>query len=136
MSKRVDRFFKLAYKATLSTPKSCRFAVGAVIVMGSRVVSKGFNEPRTHPASPSPSEGRSPRRHIHAEVKAVCCLNEAQKAQLHRCTIYVTRRRAIGNGMGMSKPCPYCEKFLLEHGITNVWYTDNDGNPRYMKLKK
>lgn len=134
MCGRVERLLKVAHKATLSTPDTCKFAVGAVIAMGSRVVSTGFNKQKTHPASPDRSEDGSHRMNIHAEVDAICSLSREQKAKLNRCTIYVTRRRVQGNGMGMSKPCPNCMKYLMQHGVKDVWYTNREGEPRYIRL--
>lgn len=134
MNRRVDRFLKMARKASLSTPETCKFAVGAVVAMGSRVVSTGYNYRKTHPASPAHRTHYGCKGNIHAEVNAICKLSRCQKNNLDRCTVYVTRRKVAGNGMAMSKPCSYCMSFLIKHGIKDIWYTDRNGKPTRIKL--
>lgn len=136
MCNRIERLLKLAYKASLSTPSCCRFSVGAVLTRGSRVLSTGYNKPRTHPASPDCLISGKIRTQTHAEVDAISSLKEIQKRNLEDCTLYVIRRKVQGNGMGMAKPCPNCMKFLIRHGIRDVWYTDHNGKPCHLWINK
>ena len=90
---------------------------GAIIVKGKKLVSQGINRSRTHPKSIHPYSA------IHAEFDAIC----KARSKIKGAKMYVTRLLADGT-KGMSKPCPHCQKLIEESGISEVIYTDSNGD--------
>ena len=89
---------------------------GAIIVKGRKLISQGINRAKTHPKSIHPYSA------VHAEFDAIC----KAKGELDGATLYVTRLLADGT-VGMSKPCPHCQRAIEESGIREVVYTDAAG---------
>lgn len=142
---RVDRFFRIAYLASQKVPKSCKYKHGAVLANGSRLISIGYNEPKSNPIIPDLLCNGSRKRHMHAEIKAVCSISANYTRALCRVkpfymdrinlkgyTLYVIRR--TNNGYAYSKPCNFCVGFLSSVGLKNIWYTDDNGRARHMEL--
>ncbi len=91
--------------------------VGAVVVQGNRLVSRGHNKPqKTHPKSSNPF------RTIHAELAAIINLSPEQ---LEGATIYVFRWTE-GWNPGLAKPCPYCAQMLRDLGVETVVFSTGD----------
>ena len=66
--------------------------------------------------------------HLHAEMDLIRqCPRGAIKE------IHVVRFFKNGEAT-MSKPCKFCQKFLREHGITKVHYTNWEGEWEVMRL--
>jgi deoxycytidylate deaminase len=109
------KFFDLAKKVSkLSNHKYHK--LGAVIVRGSRIVSVGTNNLKTHPRSPHPHFS------LHCEMAAILLA----KQDLSDCEIYIYRETK--NGIpALSKPCIYCAPFIFNAGIKTVHYTITGG---------
>jgi cytidine deaminase len=127
---RPERFIRRAYQ--VSTDANCTFLVGAVVATGSRVISTGCCTSKTHPKNPK-IKTNTLRKHLCAEIVAVIrAINIIPREKIKKCTVYVTRRRRNGS-IGMAKPCIYCQTFLKEVGIRNIYYTNNLGEIEYLK---
>ena len=104
-----------------------RARVGAVIVMGSRVLSVGCNHiGYSHflPNRPYPES-------MHAEMQAIVeLLKKRRQDELIGATIYVSR---IGrNGMvRLARPCRHCDILIRAVGINKVVFTTNEGVGEY-----
>lgn len=92
------------------------YKMGAVIARRSKVVGVGSNHYKTHPRSNHPYQA------IHAELQAILNAQE----DVRGCDIYIYRKLKTG-ALGLAKPCPWCEKLLLQSGISRVFYTSPDG---------
>jgi hypothetical protein len=66
--------------------------------------------------------------HLHAEMDLIRRFKPGEISE-----VTVTRFSKRGN-LTMSKPCLYCQKFLREHGVRKVYYTDWNGKWNTMKL--
>ena len=66
--------------------------------------------------------------HLHAEMDLIRQCPEGSLRVIH-----VIRFRKNGD-ITMAKPCVHCQKFLKEHGIIKVHYTNWDGEWEVMKL--
>lgn len=110
------KFFDLAKKVSkLSNHK--HFQIGSVIVRGSKIISVGTNNIKTHPRSPHPFSS------LHSEMAAILLA----KQDLKGCDLYVFRE--IKNGtLALSRPCEYCWKMISGSGIEEVHYTTNGGH--------
>jgi len=105
------KFFDLAKKiAKLSNHG--HFKLGSVIVRGSKIVSMGINNIKTHPKAPHPYFS------LHAETAAII----SAKQDLSKCEIYVYRETKNGLPV-MARPCEYCLPFIQEVGIKKVHYS-------------
>ncbi len=93
---------------------------GCIIARGSRVVSKGWNKSKTHPAAVDYHS-----RHLHAELSAIVGANESdlRGSDLFVCRIF---RRPDGK-LGMSRPCTKCMKLIKTAGIRRIYYTTEEG---------
>lgn len=104
----------LSLASDMALKSTCRIRVGAVIVNNRKIVSKGFNRPKTHPLVCKYSywEGSN----LHAEMDAVL---KARKGPLKGSTIYVSR--LYRDGMrAPSKPCQGCLEMLKDKGIKEI----------------
>jgi len=89
-----------------------------------RVVSIGWSKAfKSHPMG----QNYGPRfNSIHSELDAI--LNfEYPPFMLHNVTM-VNLRFAMDGKMSMSKPCINCQKMIKDFGITEVYYTNREGN--------
>ena len=115
---------KLAERlASRNSESSSKFHLVAVIAQGSRVITYAFNSNKTpgqYPAS------------IHAE-DAACRRVQFHIEDLHGADLYITRILANGT-MGMSKPCPACQKILRDSEIDTVHYTTSEGRWTSMEI--
>ena len=91
---------------------------GAVLAKGKRVIGVGHNQYKTHTKYGSGHWGW-----LHAEAVAI---RDVIRKGINPAgaTIYITR---LGDNR-MSKPCPFCQAMIEEHGIRKVIYTDEQGN--------
>lgn len=107
----LPRVFRLAQKESEKSDQ--KFKLGAVIVKGSRVLSKGYNQQKTHPIY-----GSGAYNNLHAEGDAIY---KALRAGIDivGSIMYVYRRNS-----NMAAPCKGCEALLRRYGINSVVYTD------------
>jgi deoxycytidylate deaminase len=105
------RFFDLAKKISkLSDHKN--YKIGSVIARGSKVISVGINNVKTHPKSTHPFKS------LHAEMAAILLA----KQDLRDCSIYVFRETKDGN-WACARPCQYCWELISASGIRKVHFT-------------
>jgi len=107
------KFFDLAKKVS-KLSNHHHYKIGSVIVRGSKIVSVGTNNLKTHPRSSHPFHS------LHSEMAAVLLA----KQDLYGCEIYVYRE--IKSGVAaLARPCIYCYPFLKEAGIKEIHYSIN-----------
>jgi deoxycytidylate deaminase len=109
------KFFDLARKVSKLSNHG-HFKLGSVIVRGSKIVSVGTNNIKTHPKSTHPFYS------LHAEMAAILLA----KQDLAKCEIYVYRETKAGMPV-MARPCEYCLPFIKEAGLKEVHYSSNGG---------
>jgi deoxycytidylate deaminase len=111
----VVKFFDLAKKVSKFSNHN-KFKLGCVIVKGSKIVSVGVNNVKTHPRSTHPHHS------LHSEMAAILLA----KQDLCGCEIYVYRE--IKNGTpALARPCIYCWPFIAEAGIKKIHYSIKNG---------
>lgn len=87
------------------------------------IIASGYNSYQTHPVYGTKKNAYkyvSATGFMHAEG---ACLYDAKKKgysshQIRNCSIYLYRKN-----WNLSKPCVYCQKMLVDFGITTVYYT-------------
>lgn len=132
---------RMFHAAKMEAEKSTfdRFHVGAVVVYKNKIIGRGHNSNKTHPAQQFYNEryrnfnnvdGAFIKHSVHAELAS---LNDVsfivgKNIDWSKAKIYVYRISAgRKNGYGLSKPCPACMAAIRDVGIKHVYYTDNDG---------
>lgn len=96
-----------------------RFKHGAIIYNKHRVISRGFNKPRF---VPSAIRKHYPKLFLHAETDAIV---RATKEELKGSSLLVVR---VGrNKLCNSRPCKHCLALIFEVGVTNVYYSNVEG---------
>lgn len=109
------KWFQLAAKlAKLSDHHTHKH--GAVLVYKNRVVSLGFNQMKSH------SKSSHPFKSVHAEDSAIRTANKINKGSV----LYVYRENKKGI-LAESRPCQHCLKMLRSIGITQIYYSINNG---------
>ena len=131
VTNRHRKFFRIATKKLNRTDI---FQVSAVIVKGSKVISTGVSQYKTHPTQSNLNfrcNHDSVFHNLHAEIDA---LNHCQykDISLNNAEIFVYRQDS-GKNPANSKPCEVCQRALAEKGIKHVYYVQ-DGLFNYMKL--
>jgi tRNA(Arg) A34 adenosine deaminase TadA len=116
-----DNFLELAIETAKTSPS--RRKIGAVLLKKSKVIATAVNlERKSHPfqAKLARKVGLGEKIYLHAEVHALI------KAKEDADTIVVARVDNQ-NKLRMAKPCKICSFALEQVGITNVYYTTNEG---------
>lgn len=103
-----------------------RVMIGAAIVKGNYVISKGVNKNKTHPFQLMYNDRAScvaPYPSIHAEVDA---LIYSRYSDLSGCEIFVYRAMVDGS-IANCRPCKACINALMDAGIKHIYYTTDKG---------
>lgn len=97
-----------------------QFLVGAVLTIGSRVISKGHNKPdKTHKIAYWNHEVPEFAT-THAEIDAL--VNVSKKVS-QRCNLYVVRLLRSNHKIANAKPCEMCMTVIKDMGVKKVFYT-------------
>lgn len=126
--KRDIRYFKLAKSASEMSDFG-KQAIGAVITYKGHVVSSAWNTSRTSPLQKHYNQfrrmqGGNIQHKLHAEIHALSKIKNLD-IDPRKLNIYVYREHKSGI-RACAKPCPSCQKALIDAGIKNVYYTDED----------
>jgi deoxycytidylate deaminase len=105
------KFFDLAKKISKLSNHG-HHKLGSVIVRGSKIVSVGTNNTKTHPKSTHPHFS------LHSEMAAILLA----KQDLKDCELYVFRETKDGV-WALARPCQYCWELISESGIKAVHFT-------------
>lgn len=119
------RWFKQAKRESKKSTHD-KAHIGAVIVIGNYVVSRGFNKKKTHPFQARLDREQNyhcPNAKLHAEVSTL--LNSG-KTDLSNAEIYIYREDKHGR-IANSKPCVSCTEALRLAGVREVFYTTTEG---------
>ena len=93
------------------------------ILMNNRVVSVGYNLGfKTHPLA---NRYHYRFNAIHSELSAIKNF-PYPPSLLNKCKM-VNIRIMADKSVGMSKPCGKCAKLLCDFDLTNVWFTNRQG---------
>ena len=116
-----DNLLQLAIDTARTSPS--RRKIGAVLLKKSKVVATAVNlEKKSHPLQARFAQrvGLAEKVFLHAEIHSLI------KAREDADTIVVAR---VNNQdkLRMAKPCACCALALEEAGVTNVYYTTNEG---------
>lgn len=110
--------------------------MAAAIVYKKRIVSIGYNRMKTHPMQAKYSTN-SERIYLHAEISAIKnALRYMSVSELKRCSLYVYRKKKINGSYcsGLAKPCSGCMRAIVEFGLKEVIYSDDEGNAERIRL--
>jgi deoxycytidylate deaminase len=101
--------------------------VGAVMLLGNKVITAGYNITKTHPMQKKYNieRGYDPdiknNGQIHAEM--MCLINTRHlDIDWSKVSLYIYREHK-DHSPAVAKPCPACEKAIIERGIGKVYYT-------------
>lgn len=128
ISDRHTHYMNLALTEALRSPMH-RVKIGAVIVDGNYVVSKGFNLLSSHPMQYryNTETGRVAEDHrCHAEVSA---LVRSKQYPLVDCDMFIGRRDKTGH-LAQCRPCVACYRAIRDAGISRIFYTTPSGIQR------
>ena len=126
---RYTKFVKVALDLAAAAHRDadCYYQLCALVVKKKRVLSVGYNNPKTHPLA------KTKMKQLHAEMDAIIrCTPE----QLDGAELIVVRARR-DRKVGMAKPCKACHSFITSVGIKRVYYTlDNPDweNPTFERM--
>jgi deoxycytidylate deaminase len=125
ITKRERRYVLVALDESLRS-KFGRIQIGAALVDGNYVVSRGFNQEVSHPLQRKYNDrsGRvAPDHFLHAEIHA---LVRSKSYDLTGCEAYVARLDRRGRP-AMCRPCPACLAALADAGLQTIIYTTPQG---------
>ena len=120
------RFFRAA-KEWSELSNHHTYKLGCVLVKKNRIISRGFNQIKTH------TKSIHKFNMLHAEISALIGIDYNK---LENCYAFVYRERKNGTP-AMAKPCEACELALRKAGVKRVYYTiDTDPYWGYIELKE
>jgi deoxycytidylate deaminase len=125
------KFYRLIFDQIRNHPfkKNLTALHGSLITKGGSVISWGLNEPGK--CGFSESYAYHPGFTRHAELNAIKKVR--RKIDLTGAVCYNLRIDKNGE-IRMSKPCPSCEKLLLNYGFKKVYFSTENGFMDCMKL--
>ncbi len=104
--------------------------LGAIMMLGNKVLAVGYNITKTHPIQKKYNieRGYNPdvknNGQIHAEM--MCLINTKYlDVDWSRVSLYIYREHK-DHTTAVAKPCPACEKAIRERGINQVYYTTEE----------
>lgn len=103
--------------------------IGCVAVYQGNIIGTGCNSNKTHPVQKFynryriPSDTMLPK--LHAEIN---CLNSIKYMDINfsKVKLYIYRIRK-DQPFGLARPCPSCMKAIKDLGVTDIYYTTNEG---------
>lgn len=95
--------------------------MGAVVFKGKRIISSGHNAVRS---SSICKKHKKYENSLHAEQAAVMNLDWEK---LKGCSILILRTSKKKKLLGNAKPCSMCQKLLNKIGITDIYYSNSNG---------
>ena len=110
-----------------------RQKLGAVMVLGNKIITDGYNTSKTSPVQKEYNKYRNfaydtlNNGGIHAEMMCLLRTRYMTDIDWSRVCIYIYREKK--NGMiGLAQPCEACMAALKERGIkkTNIYYTTDE----------
>ena len=117
---RYQRFAKAALELAGAAEFDVTHQLCALVVDKNRVISVGYNSPKTHPIS-----SETVQQQLHAEMDAVL---RAGEEALIGAEVIIARCKPSGKP-GLAKPCSVCEGVLRRAGVRRVFYTENSDDP-------
>ena len=112
---KIRSWLKVARSESLKS--TYKHQLGAVIVSGGSIISKGFNQIRH---SSKLKEHAKVDETLHAERDAIIKIKNKKK--LFGSTIYIYREHKNGNPAN-AKPCIFCHEMIKASGIKKAIYT-------------
>lgn len=121
----LSRGFAIAQVASRQSNARHSRRVGSALFSGSVLLTIGYNTYRT----------------THPEAKEFCNIHAEHRAIIRRryyetrkkLSLYVYRETSDGK-LACSKPCPNCQKLLLEAGVSRVYFINDNGQPMEIRL--
>lgn len=114
--------------------------LGAVMMLGNKVLAVGYNITKTHPIQKKYNieRGYDPdvknNGQIHAEM--MCLINTKYlDVDWSRVSLYIYREHK-DHTTAIAKPCPACEKAIRERGINQVYFTTEEIPYKKINYKK
>lgn len=114
--------------------------LGAVMMLGNKVLAVGYNITKTHPIQKKYNieRGYNPdvknNGQIHAEM--MCLINTKYlDVDWSKVSLYIYREHK-DHSTAIAKPCPACEKAIRERGINQVYYTTEEIPYKKINYKK
>lgn len=111
----------LAVEVARTSPS--RQKIGAVLLYKNKVITTACNlDKKSHPiqAKFAKRVGLHEKIYLHAEI---ACLVKCR----HEVDTIVVARVNSQNKLRLAKPCKICQYAIKEAGVSNVYYSTNDG---------
>lgn len=116
------------------------YKLGAVMMLGNKVLAVGYNITKTHPIQKKYNieRGYNPdvknNGWVHAEM--MCLINTKYlDVDWSKVSLYIYREHK-DHSTAIAKPCPACEKAIRERGINQVYYTTEEIPYKKITYKK
>ncbi len=122
---RIQRFARIAVELAGEHDADVTHQLCALVVSKSKVLSIGYNQPKTDPISIDTT-----MQQLHAEMSAV---KRCRPNELKGTTVIIARCRPSGKP-GLAKPCEVCEDILRDRGVRKVFYTINSEDPEHPEI--
>lgn len=127
--KAIARFMALAKKASLNATYP-RQHIGAVMVVGTKVIAVGYNTAKTNPIQHHYNKFRFEadclnNGVVHAETMLLL-KTKYLDVDWAKISVYIYREFKDGTP-ALAKPCMACQVALEERGIKNIYYSSPDG---------
>ena len=109
-----------------------RVQVGAIAVLGKKILSTGWNSKKSHTTQYRFDRYRDFRNDgpcanaLHAEISCLIPLLHNPDIDWSRVEVYVYRIRK-DQPFGMARPCAACMQALLNAGVRHIYFTSDSG---------
>ena len=106
-----------------------QYHIGAVAVLGHKIVSSGYNSYKTNPMQKRLNTRRfdvDTNHTVHAELACLLPLINRRDINFSNVSLYIHRQHKSGD-LAMARPCASCMALLRSLGIRHIYYT-GDGS--------
>jgi deoxycytidylate deaminase len=118
---------EVAFALEPANRTDCHFFHVAAIFKRNKILSIGQNSFKTHPIAQKYGHRNNS---LHAEISSAIRYGNDDFSGLSMAVLRISRQHKLA----LSKPCEHCQKFLLDTNLKNIFYTDEQGNWRKLKL--
>jgi len=111
----------------MATSNNHDFHVVALLIRGKSIVNISTNSRKTDPCARRSFDGDIFLHHLHAEMKA---LKKSKPGD----ALVVIRFTKAGN-VKIAKPCVFCQQHIRNKKISEVYYSDDDGEMKLLSVE-
>ena len=124
--KKLDAIKERLFFLAQDSPSFARAKIVSVLVDGTRIISYGYNQPKTHPLQRKYAS--NPKSiYLHSEIDAIRNGIRRQNNEIKGLTLITIRvKKERGDYvLGMAHPCAGCQRAIIDYELKSYYSLDH-----------